>query len=51
MENSSKTSTIFVILFAWLVLAVPFVWGMYNTMLNSMQPIRPAQTQTLRSPR
>ena len=51
MEDSRKNSSIVLILLAWLVVGVPFAWGVYNTLLSSVQLFRPAQTHTLEGPK
>jgi hypothetical protein len=43
-ENKKKSSVVLILL-AWLVVGVPFAWGVYHTLLNSMQLFQPAQTQ------
>jgi hypothetical protein len=35
-ENTKKSPAV-AILFAWLLVAVPLEWGVYNTLLNSMK--------------
>ena len=32
------------IFLAWLVVGVPFAWGVYNTLLSSVQLFHPAHT-------
>jgi hypothetical protein len=51
VEDSRKRSSIVVILLAWLVVGVPFAWGVYNTLLSSVRLFRPAQTQMHGAPR
>jgi hypothetical protein len=49
--DSRTNSSIVVMFLAWLVVGVPFAWGVYNTLLSSIQLFRPAQTQTQVGPK
>jgi hypothetical protein len=51
VEDRRNNSPIVLILLAWLVVGVPFAWGVYNTLLSSMKLFRPGQTQTQVSPK
>jgi hypothetical protein len=37
MSETKDKSSAAVILFAWLLVAIPLAWGVYNTVLNSMK--------------
>jgi hypothetical protein len=45
MADIAKHSWKVALFFAWLVVGVPFAWGVYNTLLSSVQLFRPGQTQ------
>jgi hypothetical protein len=51
MADIGKHSWRVAIFVAWLVVGVPFAWGVYNTLLSSVQLFRPAQTHTLEGPK
>jgi len=44
-ERKKKSSMVLIFL-AWLVVGLPFAWGVYHTLLNSMELFQPPQTQT-----
>jgi hypothetical protein len=51
VEYGKKPSSIVLVLFAWLVVGVPFAWGVYSTLLDSVQIFRPAEMQTDAAPK
>jgi hypothetical protein len=44
-ERKKKSSMVLIFL-VWLVVGVPFAWGVYHTLLNFMELFQPPQTQT-----
>jgi hypothetical protein len=51
MGENKKRSSMVLIFLAWLVVGVPFAWGVYHTLLNSMELFQPVQTQTHEGPK
>jgi hypothetical protein len=45
-ENTKKSPAV-AILFAWLLVAVPLGWGVYNTLLSSMKLFQSQPVQTM----
>ena len=43
MAETVKKSPIAVIVLAWLVVGIPLGWGVYNTLLNSMNLFQAAK--------
>ncbi len=47
MSENTKKSPAVAILFAWLLVAVPLGWGVYNTLLSSMKLFQSQPAQTM----
>jgi hypothetical protein len=43
MTENTKKSPVAVIFLAWLLVGIPLAWGVYNTLLSSMNLFRAAK--------